>query len=132
MPTFEEEYLDVLQNIEVAIVGEFRKNKDLTDYDVGKALNTLWAEYRVEQTGKTASHVNLNERAMQVFNTVKMICDWRLGRASIEGSKKNEPEPKSVDEFMACLKRIRKSVDLWTKEGGRQGHLKFIDENVGI
>jgi hypothetical protein len=31
---------------------------------------------------------------------------------------------------MDCLKRIRKSVDLWNKQGGRQGYLYFIDNNI--
>ena len=30
----------------------------------------------------------------------------------------------------ACLKRIRKSVQRWNKEGGRQGYLTFVGRFV--
>lgn len=41
MPSFEDKYLDVLQNIEMAIVGVYRQHKDLLDYDVDRVLNLL-------------------------------------------------------------------------------------------
>jgi len=57
----------------------------------------------------------------------------RLGRSN-QGMKrgwfKAEIDPISPDEIMECLKRIRKSVDLWHKQGGRQGYLYFIDNNI--
>lgn len=31
-------------------------------------------------------------------------------------------------EIVACLKRLRKSVQFWTKSGGRQGYLNYIVE----
>lgn len=132
MTTFEEEYLDVLQNIEAAIVGAYRGNGELTDYEVDKALNGLWMEYRAEQAGKTAGPVNMNERVQQVYSAVKIMCEWRLGRAAFDDGREIKLEPKTADEIMACLKRIRKSVDFWTKKGGRQGYLTFIDENGGM
>mgnify|MGYP001600389697 CR=1 FL=1 len=42
MSNFEDEYMDVLQNIEMAIVSVYRKHRDLVDYDVDKVLNLLW------------------------------------------------------------------------------------------
>jgi hypothetical protein len=33
-------------------------------------------------------------------------------------------------ELVLCLKRIRKSIDFWTKEGGRQGYLNYVSEYV--
>jgi hypothetical protein len=39
-------------------------------------------------------------------------------------------EPKTVDEIIACLKRIRRSIQFWQKKGGRQGYLTFISEFV--
>ena len=40
------------------------------------------------------------------------------------------PEPVSLDVIVACLKRIRKSIQRWNKEGGRQGYLIFIQRFV--
>jgi hypothetical protein len=135
MPEFEEMYLDVLQNIEAAVVTVYRDNVDLTDYDVDKALNVLWSEYRAEGQGKTPVPARLNENAQQVYDRVKTMCEWRLGRATLEkedGTGGIAPPAKSLDEIMACLKRIRKSVEYWGKRGGRRGYLEFINENIGM
>jgi hypothetical protein len=35
-----------------------------------------------------------------------------------------------VDVIIACLKRIRKSVEKWNKQGGRQGYLTFVEQFV--
>jgi hypothetical protein len=133
MPTFEDEYMDVLQNIEMAIVNVYRENRDLMDYDVDKVLNLLWTQYRNEKQSKASPTLNLNANAQMVYDRIREVCEWRLGRREINISNefaRVKPEPISVDEIMDCLKRIRKSVDLWHKEGGRQGYLYFIDNNI--
>jgi len=68
-----------------------------------------------------------------VYDRIREMCQWRLGRTEITLSDeftRLKPEPISVDEIMDCLKRIGKSVDLWNKQGGRQGYLYFIDNNI--
>jgi len=60
------------------------------------------------------------------------MCDLRLGNGTLEtvdGDSIEFPrEPgNSVDEIIACLKRIRKSVQLWNKREGRRGYLQFVD-----
>lgn len=134
MSSFEDEYLDVLQNIEMGIVSVYRKHNELLDYDVDKVLNLLWKEYRNEQISKASSLPNLNPNAQLVYDSVKAMCEWRLGRMEMTVSDefiRVKPEPISVDEILGCLKRIRKSVELWNKEGGRQGYLNFIETNIG-
>lgn len=137
MPTVEEEYLDVLQNIEFAIVSVYREKPDLLDYDVDKVLNLLWTEYRNEKRDRTAPAPQLGVNAQLVYARVKSMCEWRLGRQNLEAKKDGQPvemgiKPLTLDEIMACLKRIRKSIELWTKQGGRQGYLYFIDNNIGV
>ena len=137
MPTVEEEYLDVLQNIEFAIVSVYREKHDLLDYDVDKVLNLLWTEYRNEKQDRTAPAPQLGVNAQLVYARVKSMCEWRLGRQNLEEKKDGQPvemgiKPLTLDEIMACLKRIRKSIELWTKRGGRQGYLYFIDNNIGV
>ncbi len=133
MGSFEDEYLDVLQNIEMAIVSVYREHHNLLDYDADKVLNILWTEYRNEEQGRTTPAPKLGENAQLVYDRVKEVCEWRLGRSNKEKHKgwfKAKPEPISIEEIMDCLKRIRKSVDLWNKQGGRQGYLYFIDHNI--
>jgi hypothetical protein len=40
------------------------------------------------------------------------------------------PEPITLDELVACLKRVRKSINLWTRKGGRQGYLTFVSKFI--
>jgi hypothetical protein len=137
MPAFEETYLDVLQNIEFAIVSVYREKPDLLDYDVDKALNLLWTEYRNEKQDRTVPAPQFGVNAQRIYARVKSMCEWRLGRQKLEAEKDGQPvemnlKPLTLDEIMACLKRIRKSIELWTKQGGRQGYLYFIDNNSGM
>ena len=62
------------------------------------------------------------------------MCDWRLGREGLVTADESEdvpqPEPVTLDVIVACLKRIRKSVQRWNKEGGCQGYLTFVGRFV--
>jgi hypothetical protein len=128
---FEEEYQDVLQNIEFAIVNVYRPRAELTDYDVETVLSELIRGYQAEQRQREVTPPSLNDLRQQLYDGLKMMCDWRLGRAELsrESSQGDlpSPAPLTVDEIIACLKRIRKSVQKWSKQGGRQGYLKFIE-----
>jgi hypothetical protein len=38
------------------------------------------------------------------------------------------PESLSPEVMTQCLKRLRKSLEHWTKEGGSQGYLTYISQ----
>ena len=126
----EQDYMDVLKNIEFAIISVHREHPLLVDFDVENALNALINRYFAESTQHAPRPVNLNERAQLVYERVETMCEWRLGRQSFvnQEDRKFEMQPGSItlDVILACLKRIRKSVQRWSKEGGRQGYLTFI------
>jgi hypothetical protein len=130
----EEEHLDILQNIEFAIMSVYRDNPLLVDFDVEAAINALISLYHAQSQNHEARRNNLNERATLVYERVQAMCDWRLGRENFvkaDGSKDvPPPEPVTLDVIVACLKRIRKSVQRWNKEGGRQGYLTFVGRFV--
>ena len=129
MAKVEEEYQDVLQNIEAAIVSVHRRHPEMLDYDVDGALEALVAWYTAEQRGRTAREPVLHGLRRDVFTAVREICEWRLGRDAPA-----LPAPSDagvgVDVIVACLKRVRTSVQRWTREGGRKGYLTFIREYV--
>ncbi len=135
MPEFEEEYLDVLQNIEFAIVSVYRENSQLTDYDVEKALNALIQEYQGEQTGQAAPSVSLAPLPKKVYERARDMCEWRLGRQHLTDPTNKRFEPGvaslSIDEILACLKRIRKSVQKWNKRSGLRGYLQYVEQFIG-
>jgi hypothetical protein len=74
-----------------------------------------------------------NPLAVEVYQAVKAICDWRMGRENMldeTGQPFPTDETLRVDEILACLKRIRKSIAMWNKEGGSQGYLNYIRQFI--
>ena len=133
MPTFEDSYLDVLQNIEATIVSVYREHPGLLDYEVDKALDALIRVYQAEQQQRTIGGTELTLLPEIIYERVRAVCEWRLGRESAfeaEAGAAPLPDPLTVAEIVACLKRIRKSVQKWSKREGRQGYVRFIAEFI--
>jgi hypothetical protein len=131
---FEEKYEDVLQNIEFAIVHTYRQMPELLDCHADAALETAIAGYAAEQQGRTPRPIALEGARLRVYEAVRNVCEWRLGREDLRignDTQRGEPlEPMRLDEIVSCLKRVRKSVQRWTKQGGRQGYLRFVSRYV--
>ncbi len=57
-----------------------------------------------------------------------------MGRESMlkeKGDEANVPmTPKTVDEMIAYLQRISRSIEMWEKEGGRRGYFNFVSRFV--
>ena len=134
MGKIEDDYLDVLQNIEFAIVTIYHQYPEITDYDVESAVNALIREYRAQESGRTVASPKIGSESQSVYDSVKMMCEWRLGKESLvkkgEFAELGDIAPLTNGEIVGCLKRIRKSIGRWSKEGGRQGYLQFIVQYV--
>lgn len=127
---FEEEYMDVLQNLEAAIVAVYRHNSGLTDYEVENALEALIRTYQGEAIGKHPV-VPTSPSSQEVYSAVKEMSEIRLGRSETKQSKKKpKKEPVDLEIIIQTLKHIRKSVVFWTKENGRQGYLQYINKFI--
>ena len=134
--SFEEQYEDVLQNIEFAIISSYRERpEEISDWSVEAALDALIRAYGAEHSGRTLRPARLSEAEQTIYDRVQGMCEWRLGREQIqiegEVSILQEIEPKTLDEIVACLKRVRTSVKRWHKSGGRRGYLDFVGRYVG-
>ena len=132
---FEEKYLDVLQNIEFGIARIYQEHPELTDWDALDAIEALIRHYTAEMRNRPHPPARLSELPKLVFKSVETMCEWRLGRTQPFAKEDGQPieleiEPKTVDEIIACLKRVRRSIRLWNRRGGRQGYLNFISEYV--
>jgi hypothetical protein len=132
MSEFEEDYLDVLQNIESAIISVYREHTELLDFQVENVLNALILAYQAEQQSRSPNPARFSPLEQEVHDRVRTICEWRLGRENLsrEGIEFAGPERLSLEEISACLKRIRKSVQKWSRREGRQGYLRFVDEFI--
>jgi hypothetical protein len=133
---FEQEYEDILQNIEFAIVGAYRESPEITDWTVEAALDGLIRGYQAEASGRAAPVLRLAGLEQQLYSRVREMCEWRLGRRQLiltadEQQELPEIPPKTVQEIVACLKRVRTSVKRWHKSGGRRGYLDFVSQYIG-
>ena len=127
--SIEEDHLDLLQNIEAVVAAIYRKYPETTDYDVEKAYSALIQTYRGEAAGKPAGKPSGN-LALMIYEQVAAMINWRLGREQPDHSGNPLPpvEPVQKETVDLCLKRLRKSIQTWTKQGGRQGYLTYISQ----
>lgn len=128
---------DVLFNIEVRVVAYFEKHPELTDYAVDMIYEDLFNHYRAQKDNRTPRPTRLTDLQKDLHQQIKDACDLFINTETIEIKKglfgrKGETylEQKTVGDIMQCLKRLRKSIKLWTKEGGRQGYLQYISEFI--
>lgn len=125
----EEEYQDVLQNIEFVIVSAFRRHPNLSDHGVRRALEAVSDSYAAEVVGRPPRRFGLSSDEQELFGAVKEMCDWRLGRESLRSDQRAvEIEPITLEELNFCLKRLLKSIRRWNREGGVQGYLRFVSK----
>ncbi|HKQ76355.1 MAG TPA: hypothetical protein VJ810_21855 [Blastocatellia bacterium] len=128
-----EEYMDVLQNIEFALVGVYDKNPTLTDTGTMYAVETLIKVYTGESRGREVALPQFKPEEREAYDTAKRMCDWRLGRSSMEdekGKKAEDVEPLTLEVIIACLKRLLKSINTWYKRGGRRGYYEFVKQFI--
>jgi hypothetical protein len=119
----EDQHLDVLQNIEFAIMQVYESTPDLIDTEVLKAIEAVTRIYSAEAQGRSGSALTVRGISAEVAEQVKETCEMRLGRAiDIDESI----EPKTLTDIVDCLKRIQSSIKFWTQKGGRQGYLNFV------
>lgn len=126
----EERYSDVLENIESVIVGIFEINPKLADRQVITAIDSLIAFYELEKRNRTPSKPTHSGQTRIVFDGCFGVCEWRLGRQSLENSESIPAGELSVSEMYACLKRLRKSMRLWHKRDGKQGYLNYVRQFI--
>ena len=130
----EEEYEDVLQNLEGAIIMYYREKPELIDGEVERAIDWLIRIYGAEVQGKKSGQTAPRGISGEVAEVVKQICEWRLGREEIEVEEEQGEVKGSLEEnlepivLVECLKRIKSSIKFWTQKGGRQGYLDYVDE----
>lgn len=130
MGQFEDEYLDALYNIESAVLTACRRMPSAEDYDALSAINALIRVYQAELNQRQPPAIRLGPAAENIRDAVQITCEIMLGRKPLMDEKGRLPEMGTLTlaEVVACLKRVRKSIERWTKEGGRRGYLNFISE----
>lgn len=118
--------LDVLQNLEFAVVEVWRKQPEMTDYVAQRAYEAAFERYRAEARQRPHKPSPITGLDRTAFDALTATCEWRLGRGpGPTGEAPNSP-PILVGELVDCLGKLKKSVARHTKVQGRQGYLTFI------
>ena len=136
MAKLEEEFMDVLQNIEFALVTVYKEDEGMTDYEAEKAINSLIRLYTAEQRKRADPDLDLSGPAELAFERAKVMCELRLGREKLQLGDENKGsfdpymEPIALNDLIACLKRIRRSIQKWNRDYGRRGYYDFVRQFV--
>src|SRR5262249_38091009 len=120
--------LDVLQNLEFAVVNVWRQHPEMNDYAAGRAYEAAFEHYRAEARGHQPKGCALTGLDREAFDAVKSMCEMRLGRTHERASDGGALPAIPVPELVDCLRQLRKSVERHTKADGRQGYLSFVDQ----
>ena len=122
-----EDNLDVLQNLEFSVAEIWRQNRDMSDYAALHAYEAAYQFYRAELRGHVPKPPALSGLDSRVYESVKAMCEFRLGRAGDLVAESEPIPPVPLDKLVDCLRELARSVERHTKQGGRQGYLNFID-----
>jgi hypothetical protein len=130
--SIEEDYPDVLQNLESAVIQFYRAHPELTDFAVLEAYGAATDLYSAEQRGVEPRKRALNDLQTELFDHVSGVCEYLLGRAELKTMDGGSVEREVIDHtiLIRCLRKLQKSVPKWTKRGGRQGYLNFVSNFV--
>lgn len=120
--------LDILQNLEFAIVEIWRRHPEMSDHLANRVYEAAFELYRAEKRGHTLRPRTLTGLDLEAFEALKAMCEFRLGRraAPVPGVERIPAIPTEL--LVECLRELRKSVERHTKMGGRHGYLTFIDQ----
>ena len=133
----EEEYEDIIQNLEESIVMCYLSHPDLIDAEVETAMDWLVKLYSAQAQGKTSSYQEPTGVSAEVANSVQQMCEWRLGREKLAvedeagqiiklGIQDLELEKLELKQIVICLKRIQSSIKLWANKTETQGYFHEI------
>jgi hypothetical protein len=132
---FEERYRDVLQNIEGVLITVYDQHPKMTDYGAIYAIETLIKLLNAESQGRTIAIPQFQPHEKEAFDSVMALCYWRMGRGKMTDEKGREIEmgleSKTMEEIIACLKRIHKSIQFWQKRGGRRAYYEYVKQFIG-
>ena len=125
------DYLDILQNIEAAIIALYNGQPDLRDPDVILALEKVISQYTREKKKLPALPLKLPEKSRLVFQAISAFCEMRLDRASQDIVPDEEFGYRLPLRLMIpCLERLHKSANTWHKRDGQRGYLSFVSRYV--
>ncbi|MCA9960695.1 MAG: hypothetical protein R3E31_09310 [Chloroflexota bacterium] len=132
MGQFEEKYNDTLRSLELTLVRQYRQFENLTDWETGTAVNNLIRTYTAVSRRRATPTIKQDALTQLIYDRLQTTCAGWLGQGPLidEAGQVVQLDDThlAVSEIIDCLKRIRRSIDMWNKEGGNRGYFEFIDQ----
>jgi len=126
----EQEYMEVLQDLEATITSVYREHRELADHNVENVVNGLLRMYQARLKDRPAPKLVLRGIEVELYDDLKSACDWWIGESQPDDATAKNDSPLTLEEIAICLKRIRKSINFWTASGGRQGYLNYVAQFI--
>ena len=114
-----EEYLDVLQTIEVGLKEEYENNDNLTD------IKTVFALENSKIAIKQEFGFAKNEK-VSIDDDTKGIIDWCV---SVGKERINKINDLNLKDYVKIIDKIKRSVERHS-DYGRRGYYEFIKDYV--
>jgi|GEM_PF-1760850 len=132
---FEKRFSAHLSELEHAILTGYVHHRELTDRQVDMVLEAVLDALAARALGRPPRQFRLNSVEQDLYDYVWESCSCLLDASKTEYSRKRICSPfpfrsLSLDELKQCLKRIRKSIRHWGKDGGVRAYLEFINEQL--
>lgn len=124
------QFAPILYPIEREILAFRAKEPSLIDLHVLDTVAALARRYGLEEQGKIASAPRLDERGVRLYDRLAAVCEMQLGRAPRDDRPFLSEEHCDLPARVAALRRLKKSIETWNEQLGRQGYLDYISEMV--
>ena len=118
--------------METAILSLAKETDALLDADVQAGLELALRSMKARAAGKPEPAL-LSGLAHTVYEGVMLACNaFSGGLVEVDGKLTNALRIATLNELIACLKRLRASCQLWTRKGGRRGYVRFLLETLRL
>lgn len=125
----EEEFENVMMNIEIQVVTVSNGYPELSDMGVDRVYNALLSKYKALLRGNEPKEPSFRSEAEEeLFEVLDVISDLFAGveRETALADIFEGQDEVSFENFVRIFKRLRKSVRTWTKRGGSKGYIYYI------
>lgn len=133
--SFEDEYYSVLLSIESAVAEVYKTNPQLLDFNVDKALNGAVRTLNNQKRDRKPPTLKLKGDEQLMYDRFLSVVAMYSGESEFttedgQAIELEDFQTYSIDELIACFKRIQRSIKLMSDQG-RQGYLDFIKQFFG-
>lgn len=119
--------IGLLKDFETVVIDHWRTDRDLSDHAVARVYEAMAQVYDAELRGRRPRPHGLTGSESDLFDTMRLVAEYRLGRGPRTGRATAEVVPQPVEGVHRAFRELAKSVKARTERGGRQGYLTYVE-----